>query len=89
MPSNLGAAIYGLITVGALLAAETAQSETYAETVVAVVITLLIYWLAHSYADLTSWRLEASESLRLKSLMQTMMASCRSCSVRRFRCWRW
>lgn len=58
MLSDLSAAIYGLMTVGALLAAESAGSETYAETVGAVVITMLVYLLAHSYAEFASERLK-------------------------------
>jgi hypothetical protein len=42
-------AIYGAIAVGALLAAETPRRETYAMTVAAAIITLLLHWLAHSY----------------------------------------
>lgn len=45
---NPGDAIYGAIAVGVLLAAETPRRETYARTVAAVTITLLLYWLAHS-----------------------------------------
>ena len=54
MLSDLSAAIYGLMTVGALLAAESADSETYAETVGAVAVTMIVYWLAHSYAEFAS-----------------------------------
>ena len=72
MPSNLGAAIYGLITVGALLAAESAGSETYAETIGAVVLTLLVYLLAHSYAEFASRRLERGEPIRLAELGRTL-----------------
>jgi hypothetical protein len=50
--------IYGIITVGALLAGESAQRETYPETVGSAIIALLLYWLAHSYADLLGSRLE-------------------------------
>ena len=39
--SNLGAAIYGLITVGALMAAESAGRETYGETVAAVALAAI------------------------------------------------
>jgi hypothetical protein len=72
MPSNLAAAIYGLITVGALLAAESAQQETYAATLIAVVITLVVYGLAHSYADFTSWRLEKGKPIAFSDLRRTM-----------------
>ncbi len=65
--------IYGTITVGALLAAESAQSETYLETVGAVVIALAIYWLARSYAEFTAERLERAEPLSVAALGRTML----------------
>ena len=73
MLSDLSAAIYGTMTVGALLAAESAGSETYAETVIAVLITLVIYWLAHSYAEFASERLKEREPLRLEVLGRIMV----------------
>ncbi|MFZ0976942.1 MAG: hypothetical protein WAN22_32285 [Solirubrobacteraceae bacterium] len=72
MLSDLSAAIYGLMTVGALLAAESAASETYAETVGAVVITMLVYWLAHSYAEFASRRLKDREPARFAELGRIM-----------------
>lgn len=73
MLSDLSAAIYGLMTVGALLAAESAGSETYAETVGAVAITMLVYWLAHSYAEFTSHRLKEREPARFAELGRIMV----------------
>jgi hypothetical protein len=58
MPANSGRLVYGTIAVGALLAAESARQETYLETVGAVAITLLLYWLAHSYSEFIDRRLE-------------------------------
>ena len=72
MPSRAFGVVYGTITVGALLAAESAQRETYGETVSAVAIALLIYWLAHSYAQLTAERLQTSRPLTLSTLVVTM-----------------
>lgn len=72
MPSNLGAAIYGLVTVSALLAAESTERETYPATVGAVLITLLIYWFAHSYADFASSRLQENKPIALHDLARTM-----------------
>lgn len=71
MRENPAGAVYGTIVVGALLAAETAQQETYLETVGAVVLSLLLYWLAHSYAEFTGRRLQRSEPLTLAGLTQT------------------
>jgi hypothetical protein len=65
--------IYGTITVGALLAAESANSETYLETVGAVVIALAIYWLARSYAEFTARRLQQAEPLAIAALGRTML----------------
>jgi hypothetical protein len=66
-PSPAGL-VYGTIAIGALLTAESAQSETYAKSVVAVVVTLLLYWLAYSYAEFTGQRLEKGEPFEFGEL---------------------
>jgi len=73
MLTDLSAAIYGTMTVGALLAAESAEFETYLKTVISVLITLVIYWLAHSYAEFASERLKEREPLRLGVLGRIMV----------------
>jgi hypothetical protein len=60
---NFGSAIYGLLIVSALLAAETAASETYSETLLGVVLALLISWWAHAYSEFVFQRAEAGERL--------------------------
>jgi hypothetical protein len=60
---NFGSAIYGLLIVSALLAAESAISETYSETVLGVVLALLISWWAHAYSEFVFQRAEAGERL--------------------------
>jgi hypothetical protein len=72
MVANPAALVYGTIAVAALLAAESAQRETYAGTVTAVVVTLLLYWFAHSYAQFTGRRLQQSERFTVDGLAQTM-----------------
>ncbi len=61
MPNNPAGLIYGTIAVAALLAAESARQETYPRTAGAVAITLLLYWLAHSYSEFTGERLKRGE----------------------------
>jgi hypothetical protein len=73
MSTNPGGAVYGTITVGALMAAETGQRETYAETVAAVLIALLLYWLAHSYAALAGERLSAGTKLTPAALGEELV----------------
>jgi hypothetical protein len=63
MRVNASGAVYGTITVGALLAAETAQRETYAETIGALLLAMLLYWLAHAYASSVAHRLREQEHL--------------------------
>jgi hypothetical protein len=67
MFANPAPLIYGTITVGALLDAESARAETYAETVGAVVIAMLLVWLAHSYAQLMGRRLKGGERLAFRA----------------------
>ncbi len=69
---NSRALVYGVITVGALLGAESGAHETYAKTVIAVVIALLLYWLAHSYSELLGRRLQEGTPLTLPTLAETM-----------------
>jgi hypothetical protein len=65
---NPAGTVYGTITIGALLAAESSLRDTYPETIGAVVVALLVYWLAHSYAELLGQRLTAHERLTLSGL---------------------
>lgn len=69
---NLAPAIYGTVAVGSVLAVESAQRETYLETVGAALIALALYWLAHSYAEFASRRLQSSQPITLALLRQTM-----------------
>ena len=73
MQSNPAGALYGTIAVAALLAAESPTRETYARTVAAVAITLLMYWLAHSYAEFAGERLQTGDQLTLSGLWQMMV----------------
>ena len=74
MDWNLSDAVYGTIAVAALLSAESARRETYPGTVAAVVITLLLYWLAHAYSELAGERLRSGERLTFSSLGRTLAA---------------
>lgn len=68
---NPAGAVYGTITVGALLAAEAAGHETYARTVAATAIALTLYWLAHAYAETVGQRLERHERLTARTFFDT------------------
>jgi hypothetical protein len=72
MPTDPAGLVYGTIAVGALLAAESARQETYAKTIAAVIVTMLLYWLAHSYAEYTGRRMEESKPFQLGGLARMM-----------------
>ncbi len=72
MPANLEAAIYGDITVGSVLAVESTRQQTLLGTLAGVIIALLLYWLAHSYAESAAQRLREGEPLSMTGLWQTM-----------------
>jgi hypothetical protein len=57
---NLSGAIYGTITAGALLAAESSYRQTLAQATSALGMTLVLYWLAHTYASLLDRRLRTT-----------------------------
>jgi hypothetical protein len=61
MPSNPGGIVYGTILIATLLAAESARSETYPRTIAGVVLALIVYWLAATYAEFTGERVTQSE----------------------------
>ena len=73
MPANSARVVYGTIVVATLLAAESAQKETYLKTVVAVVIAILLYWLAHSYAESAARRMDRGTRLHPKELVGSML----------------
>jgi hypothetical protein len=70
---NPAGAVYGLITVGALLAAESGLKDTYPETVGSAAIAVTLYWFAHSYADVLGLRLTEQRRLGWRELWHTFV----------------
>jgi hypothetical protein len=60
--------VYGIIVIGALLAAESGRHESYLDTVGSTVIAAALYWLAHAYAGVLGRRLDAHERLSAGAL---------------------
>ena len=65
---NPAGVVYGMIVIGALLAAESARHETYLDTIASAAIAAALYWLAHAYAGVLGQRLEQQERLTAASL---------------------
>ena len=60
---NPAASVYGTVTTGALLAAESGLRDTYLETVGSLAIAIVLYWFAHSYAEVLGLRLRRHETI--------------------------
>jgi hypothetical protein len=60
--------VYGLIAVGILLAAEGTKGEDYLRTIEAIAFTLVLYWVAHTYARVTGTRIEGGAPLTVGEL---------------------
>ena len=65
--------VYGLITVGALLAAESGLKDTYPETVGSIAIAMTLYWFAHAYADVLGLRLSEQRRVGSAELWHTFV----------------
>jgi len=70
---NPSGVVYGVIVIGALLAAESGRHETYLDTVASAVIAASLYWLAHAYATVLGRRLSGRERLTSNSLWRALV----------------
>lgn len=70
---NPAGAVYGIITIGALLAAESGLRDSYADTVGSVSIAVVLYWFAHSYADVLGMRLSEHRLISWGELWHTFV----------------
>lgn len=69
---NPSGAVYGVIVIGALLAAESGRHESYLDTIGSAALATALYWLAHSYAGLLGRRLSAGERLTAATLARAL-----------------
>ena len=70
--ANPAGTVYGLITVGALLAAESGIHDTYAETVGSIAVATILYGFAHSYSELLGNRLETPSRLNREAAVRVV-----------------
>jgi hypothetical protein len=56
--ANLGGAIYGTITVAAVIAASAAHDEPLTTVLAATVSTVVVFWLAHVYSEVIAHHFE-------------------------------
>lgn len=70
---NAAGVVYGVITIGALLAAESGRHESYLDMVGSALVATLLYWLAHAYADLLGRRLATGDRLTAATLGRALL----------------
>ncbi|HTA36385.1 MAG TPA: hypothetical protein VK761_06685 [Solirubrobacteraceae bacterium] len=70
---NAAGVVYGVITVGALMAAESGRHESHLDSLASALFATLLYWLAHAYADLLGNRLETGERLTAAALGRALV----------------
>lgn len=62
MPArNPAGTVYGILVVGALLAAEGSANVRFVPLIGATVVALALYWLAHAYAAVLGQRLQSAD----------------------------
>jgi hypothetical protein len=65
---NPSGVVYGVIVIGALLAAESGSHESYLDTVGSALVATGLYWFAHAYSSLLGSRLSSQERLTATGL---------------------
>jgi hypothetical protein len=70
---NPSGVVYGIIAIGALLAAESGRHETFVDTVGSAALAACLYWLAHAYATLLGRRLVHPEVLTAATLWRALI----------------
>ncbi len=70
---NPAGVVYGIILIGALLAAESGEHDSFLEMFVSAVIAAALYWVAHAYAELLGERVTAGERLTAAALGRALV----------------
>jgi hypothetical protein len=70
---NPAGVVYGTLIVGAVLATESVRRETLVDTIGATVLTLVLYWLAHSYAATLGDRLDKQIPLSAAGIVRSLV----------------
>jgi hypothetical protein len=58
---NPAGIVYGVLSVATVIAAESTRSETFPRLVVASFVAMVLYWLAHGYAEYWAAHLQRSD----------------------------
>jgi hypothetical protein len=70
---NPAGVIYGTMTAGVLLAAESTRHETRLQSIAAAALALALYWAAHSYSSLLGDRLETGRAWSASQVLRVVL----------------
>jgi hypothetical protein len=71
--ANPAGQVFGLIALGALLAAESARHETYLEVVGTSMLALTLYWFAHAYGEIVGERMRSGARLSGQAVRRALV----------------
>jgi len=66
--------VYGIILVGALMAAESGHHESYLDMIASAVVATVAYWLLHAYSSVLGTRLATGGSLNVRALWMSLVS---------------
>lgn len=64
--------VYGVLAIATVIAAESTRQETFGKLLAAGAITLVLYWVAHAYADHWGSRLAGSGDWTLREFIRSL-----------------
>jgi len=76
---NPADSVYGLVAIGALLAAESGLHDSYLDTALSALIAAVLYWMLHAYSTVLGlrlagrWRLSAATIGRALAYHQAVL----------------
>ncbi len=70
---NPTGAIYGMVTIGSLMAAESGLRDSFLDTIASAVVASCLYWLAFAYASLLGRRVHTGEHLTPGALWKALV----------------
>jgi hypothetical protein len=65
---NPGGVVYGVLAVATVIAAESTRRETFGKLILASVVTMALYWLAHGYSHHWGARLDQPGAWTFKEI---------------------
>jgi len=69
---NPARVVYGIVVVGALLAAESGTHESHLDTILSALLAVAVYWLAHAYSSVLGRRLATPGRLTMGMLWRAL-----------------